>query len=89
MIKNDYFNRYDLVDITRQVIQLLFDEIYEKVINSYNTSNSLDIDIYSQQLLGILDDLELLLASDEHFLLGKWIESAKSLANSDNVILLL
>lgn len=37
----------------------------------------------SESLLTLLLDLNDLLATDEHFLLGRWLESAKSLATNE------
>ena len=36
----------------------------------------------SSQLLQLFSDLESLLASDSHFLLGRWLEAAKALATT-------
>ncbi len=33
----------------------------------------------------ILDDMNAILSTNDNFLLGKWINSAKALANSDEV----
>ena len=38
---------------------------------------------YSQKLLGLLLDVDKLLATDEHFLLGVWLENAKNMSTSD------
>ena len=35
------------------------------------------------KLLGLMSDVETLLASDEHFLLGRWLEDAKTQATND------
>ena len=35
------------------------------------------------RLLGLLADLDTLLASDEHFLLGRWLEDAKALGTTE------
>ena len=36
-----------------------------------------------RQLLDLLGDLDMVLGSDDHFLLGTWLESAKALATND------
>jgi len=38
---------------------------------------------YSQELLDLLLDVDTLLATDEHFLLGVWLENAKNMSTSD------
>ena len=76
------FIRYDLVDLTRQSMQLAFDSLYTQLISSFKAGNFKDFTENSKLVINILDDIEKLLASDEHFLVGNWIEAAKSLANS-------
>lgn len=39
--------------------------------------------LYAHTLLELFDDLELILASGKNFLLGTWLENAKSLATND------
>jgi hypothetical protein len=36
-------------------------------------------------MIEIIDDMNAILSTNENFLLGKWINSAKALANSDEV----
>ena len=79
------FFRYDLVDISRQSLQLIFDGLYEKLIASYKAANITEFDHNSQLLLSVFDQMESILASDEHFLLGKWIGAAKLLSSTDQV----
>jgi alpha-N-acetylglucosaminidase len=82
-----FYIRYDLVDITRQCLQLGFDTVYNKLIVAYNESNQIDFNIYSKLMIQILDDMNAILSTNDNFLLGKWINSAKALANSDEVFL--
>ncbi len=77
--------RYDLVDITRQTLQLLFDKIYKRMVYEFKASNKPDFNLNSKVIPEILEDLNAILSTNRHFLLGNWIESAKSLANSDQV----
>jgi alpha-N-acetylglucosaminidase len=74
------------VDITRQSLQLIFDKFYEKMITSYKAANITDFELNAKLILSLLDDLETLLASNRNFLVGKWIESARALAKSDEVM---
>jgi alpha-N-acetylglucosaminidase len=76
------------VDITRQCLQLGFDTIYHKLIVAYKQSNQTDFNTYSKLMIEILDDMNAILSTNENFLLGKWINSAKSLANSDEVFVI-
>ncbi len=76
------------MDITRQCLQLGFDTIYHKLIVAYKQSNQTDFNTYSKLMIEILDDMNAILSTNENFLLGKWINSAKSLANSDEVFVI-
>jgi alpha-N-acetylglucosaminidase len=83
------FQSYDLVDITRQCLQLIFDDIYKSLITAYKMENLTEFDTWTKLVIVTLDEMDRILSSNEHFLLGKWIENAKSLAVSDEVILVL
>ncbi len=73
------------MDITRQCLQLGFDTIYHKLIDAHKESNQSDFNTYSKLMIEIIDDMNAILSTNENFLLGKWINSAKALANSDEV----
>ena len=76
--------QYDVVDITRQAITNLFTNVhvmfglaYEKYQYSGQNSSLEFIQIINV-MLEMITDLDKLLASDENFLLGKWIKGARS-----------
>ncbi|XP_064476970.1 alpha-N-acetylglucosaminidase-like isoform X2 [Ornithodoros turicata] len=69
--------RYDLVDVTRQSLQLLFERTYHEFVESFHKKSLdrlIELSIRGQQ---IMLDMEQILASDPHFLLGNWLEDAK------------
>ncbi|XP_028776294.1 alpha-N-acetylglucosaminidase-like [Neltuma alba] len=72
--------RYDLVDLTRQVLSKLANQVYIKAITSFQKKDIDALSYYSNKFLGLIKDIDLLLASDDNFLLGTWLESAKKLA---------
>ncbi|XP_052092160.1 alpha-N-acetylglucosaminidase-like isoform X1 [Mytilus californianus] len=78
--KNNTLYQYDLVDVTRNSLQIISIEYYNKMIASVMINKTEDFLINSRLLLELLNDMETLLASDSHFLLGKWIAAAKSWA---------
>ncbi|VDI13114.1 alpha-N-acetylglucosaminidase, partial [Mytilus galloprovincialis] len=78
--KNNSLYQYDLVDVTRNSLQIISIEYYNKMIASVMINKTEDFLINSRMLLELLNDMETLLASDSHFLLGKWIAAAKSWA---------
>ena len=76
--------QYDVVDITRQAITNLFTDVhvmfglaYEKYQYSGQNSSFEFVQIANVMLV-MISDLDRLLASNENFLLGKWIEGARN-----------
>lgn len=72
--------RYDIVDLTRQVLAKLGNQLYYNIIEAYNSGNVEDLRQNSKVLLELITDMEDLLGSNDCFLLGSWLESAKALA---------
>ncbi|XP_031787626.1 alpha-N-acetylglucosaminidase isoform X1 [Nasonia vitripennis] len=78
-MKNELF-KHDLVDITRQALQITADFIYADIKAAYTQKNLTQLQIASSHLLDLFDDLEKNLASSKDFLLGSWLEDAKAIA---------
>ncbi|CAL5029630.1 unnamed protein product [Urochloa decumbens] len=72
--------RYDLVDITRQVLAKYANDVFIKIIESYKSNSKNQMVTLCQHFLDLVNDLDTLLASHEGFLLGPWLENAKGLA---------
>lgn len=72
--------RYDLVDLTRQALSKLANQVYLDALTAYGMGNLNTLNLHSKKFLGIIEDLDTLLASDDNFLLGTWLEYAKGLA---------
>ncbi|XP_029641945.1 alpha-N-acetylglucosaminidase isoform X2 [Octopus sinensis] len=83
MSMNSSLFRYDLVDVTRNSLQILHYFLYKKMVENYITRDLNAFTGTSQSLLSLILDLDTLLLSDSHFLLGKWLEDAKSLGYTD------
>lgn len=75
--------KHDLVDITRQMLQNKIHVIYDQLISSFYAKNLTLVTYSGEQFKDILNDLDRILGSNEHFLLGKWIQNAKSLASNE------
>lgn len=70
--------KHDIVDLTRQVFQLKFDDLFEKLIDAfYNQNNDVFISV-SLQMLDLLIDLDSVLSTNTRFMLGSWIREAKA-----------
>ncbi|KAM0947769.1 putative alpha-N-acetylglucosaminidase [Dioscorea sansibarensis] len=75
--------RYDLVDLTRQVLSKLANQVYLDVMKAYKKNDADGLLMQSQKFLELIEDVDTLLGSDDSFLLGTWLESAKALASSE------
>ncbi|XP_021624819.1 alpha-N-acetylglucosaminidase isoform X2 [Manihot esculenta] len=71
--------RYDLVDLTRQVLSKLANQVYIDAIIAFQRKDADALNLHSQKFLQLINDIDVLLASDDNFLLGTWLESAKEL----------
>jgi hypothetical protein len=76
--------RYDVVDLTRQVLSKLANQLHSEIMEEYNLSNFEKMDNSSRLLLELISDMDELLGASEEFLLGPWLESAKALATTDD-----
>ncbi|XP_058464610.1 alpha-N-acetylglucosaminidase isoform X1 [Malaya genurostris] len=72
----------DAVDVTRQFLQNTADRFYLTIMESYQTKNLTALKLYSSLFQDLLEDLDRLLRSDDHFLLGKWLEAAKAMGRT-------
>ncbi|KAF7708085.1 alpha-N-acetylglucosaminidase [Silurus meridionalis] len=72
--------RYDLADVTRQAVQLLTTEFYKDIRDAYQARKLQDLLTAGGVLVyDLLPELDRLLSSDAHFLLGAWLERARSM----------
>lgn len=74
--------RYDLVDLTRQVLGKLANEEYLKAVTAFRHKNVKAQNLHSKRFIQLIRDIDRLLASNSNFLLGTWLESAKKLATN-------
>ncbi|XP_059219757.1 alpha-N-acetylglucosaminidase [Stomoxys calcitrans] len=79
-----YEYRHDLVDVTRQFLQVLFEQMYMGLMKAYKTKNSLQFECFVITMQDILSDMEKILATHQNFLLGPWIEEAKKWSTNSN-----
>jgi alpha-N-acetylglucosaminidase len=77
--------KYDVVDLTRQLLANRFLTAYVDLVAIYNASNSSSSEVRQagQPLLAILLDLDDLLMTDDNFLLSNWIRDARSWAHGN------
>lgn len=74
------FYRYDLVDLARQVLSKLANQVYLDVLFAFQHKDAKALKSHSQKFEQLIIDIDELLAADDNFLLGTWLESANKLA---------
>ena len=76
------------MDVTRQSLQLLALPLYKDLVAAYGAKSQEKLSDAGHKFLVLLDDMDSILSSDQHFLLGKWLNSAKSMATTDQEAML-
>lgn len=74
--KTDGF-RYDLVDISRQVLANYALVIQRKWVKAFRAEDKAGFQKYSTEFLELISDMDLLLATRKDFLLGPWLADAR------------
>ncbi|GMY22520.1 alpha-N-acetylglucosaminidase isoform X1, partial [Fagus crenata] len=74
--------RYDLVDLTRQVLSKLANQEYLDAVIAFRQKDLKALNLHSKIFIQIIKDIDILLASDDNFLLGTWLKSANKLAKN-------
>ena len=74
--------RFDITDLTRQVLDDLGLWQYQRMVQALRTSNYQKFEGHSQLFLNMILDQNELLATQSGFLLGQWIAAARALGNT-------
>ncbi|QEC44305.1 alpha-N-acetylglucosaminidase [Pseudobacter ginsenosidimutans] len=69
--------RYDLTDLTRQVLANYADTLQRSFAAAYLSGKREQFRQLFKQFIGVIDDMEALLATQDDFLLGRWLNDAK------------
>lgn len=69
---------YDLVNTGRQVLGNYFQVLRDSFSDSYQKKDIRSAKVYGKQMLALLKDLDELLSTQHSFLLGKWLNDAKT-----------
>ena len=70
--------RFDLVDVARAVIAQSFATQFAKYNTAFTKRDQHETTLLSKTLLSTIDDYDQLLSSNEHFMVGRWIEWARN-----------
>lgn len=74
--------RYDLVDVTRQVLANYANKLQQQFAKAYHDHNKTNFKAYSGRFLQLISDMDKLLATRRGFLLGPWLADARSWGKS-------
>jgi alpha-N-acetylglucosaminidase len=77
----DGFN-FDLVDITRQVLANYASPLQKKWVTAFRQNDTVAFAKYSNRFLQLINDMDELLATRKDFLLGPWINNARTWGNT-------
>ncbi len=77
--------RYDLVDVSRQVIANLFFDAYQMMKTAYNRQDASNFQSISRMMVEMVNDMDSILSSHPHYLLGRWISDARRWAAIDPI----
>ena len=75
--------RHDLVNIARQALSNHAGQLYARTVAAYNAKDVAAYRKSSQEFLQLIYDVDELLATNDEFLLGTWLEDAKHWGQTD------
>ncbi|KAG7172873.1 Alpha-N-acetylglucosaminidase-like [Homarus americanus] len=84
-VTNQATFQHDLVDVTRQILQLVGGQMVLRLVQNYNNNVLLALQESHILLQELLVDLDLLLGTSPDFLLGRWVDASASWATSEKV----
>lgn len=74
--------RYDIVDVTRQVLADYASILQQNAAAMYEQRDIKGFKKASEEFLELLDDMDALLGTRSEFLLGRWLSSARSIGHT-------
>lgn len=77
-LENSDGYQFDVTDLTRQVLANYANVVQQQFAADYQQKDIKAFNKHSDEFIALLDDMESLLATRKDFLLGKWLEAAKS-----------
>lgn len=82
VLKDKTTFKFDLVDISRQVLSNYAKQVHTEMVSAFNTANKPLFNTKSTLFLEMMLDQDSLLRTREEFLLGKWISDARALGTT-------
>ncbi|TKG94400.1 alpha-N-acetylglucosaminidase [Puteibacter caeruleilacunae] len=75
--------KYDIVNVGRQVLGNHFNALRDEFTNAYEAQSLNEAKRVGEEMIDLLNDLELLLSTESFFLLGHWIEDARTFGKDE------
>jgi alpha-N-acetylglucosaminidase len=69
--------RYDVVNMTRQMLGNLFADVYKSYLKAYEELDYPSMKVAEETMMQIIYDTDKLVSTQSPFLLGKWIKAAR------------
>eukprot|EP00298_Acanthocystis_sp_HF-20_P002468 c12884_g1_i2.p1 GENE.c12884_g1_i2~~c12884_g1_i2.p1 ORF type:complete len:640 (-),score=283.90 c12884_g1_i2:50-1969(-) len=76
--------RFDYIDLTRQVLSNLFEDVFTSFMKAYNTKSLSGVESIGIELINLISDIDRVLATHYLWTVGNWIEGAKYWATLSN-----
>jgi alpha-N-acetylglucosaminidase len=74
--------RYDLVDVGRQALANLSMPLHRRAVEAFQRRDEADLKAVRERFEQLILDMDTLLATHEHFLMGPWLADAKTWATN-------
>ena len=75
--------QYDVVTVGNQVLGNYFTNVRDEFAKAYTAKDLKQLTVLGNKMLGIINDMDELLATNKNLLVGDWIETAKTFAASE------
>ncbi len=72
---------YDLTTVLQQVLSNTAQDLYDEMTADYKNGDAQKFRYSSARFLKIADNMEAVTSTSKYYMLGRWVEQAKSLAN--------
>ncbi|MGV3539107.1 MAG: alpha-N-acetylglucosaminidase [Rufibacter sp.] len=76
-LKDSEGYQYDVVDLTRQILGNYATHLQEQFVRDYKNKDLQGFRQHSAEFITLIEDMDKLLATQEDFLLGRWLNAAK------------
>ena len=85
IMKESMGYKYDLITVLQQILSNTAQDIHLEMVAAYENKNSAEFEAKATEFLKLADLMDKVLSGSEYYLLGRWVEQAKKLAqNADD-----